>query len=137
MPGHRTDNPDLTRYATTRTAGGLLFIAGISARRADNTIPGVRTLANGAVELDALTQTLGCFDNLQILLQAHALDLAHVVDVTCFLVNMNDYGGFVDGFNQAFSGINPPTRTTVAVHQLPDPLLNVEIKAIAATSGSA
>ena len=43
---------------------------------------------------------------------------------------MNDF----KGYNQTYAGYfdeNGPTRTTVAVHQLPHPLILIEIKVIA------
>ena len=54
-----------------------------------------------------------------------------VVDVTSFLVNMNDFAGYnkVDG--EFFKPETGPTRTTVAVHQLPHPDLVIEIKVMA------
>ncbi len=131
MPGHRTDNEQLARYANAKRSGNLLFVAGVSGRGRDNKIPGVNHLSNGTVQLDPFEQTIACFANLEKLLAEHGLALDHLVDVTCYLVNMNDYGRFVDGFNEVFAEIEPPPRTTVSVHQLPDPLLNVEIKAIA------
>ena len=53
-----------------------------------------------------------------------------IVDVTTFLVNMNDFGGYNQVYGQYFNE-NGPTRTTVAVHQLPHPHLLIEIKVIA------
>ncbi len=50
--------------------------------------------------------------------------------MSCFLVSMNDFGGFNEVWAEFFDE-NGPTRTTVAVHQLPHPLLLVEMKAIA------
>ncbi|MDX1407702.1 MAG: RidA family protein, partial [Saprospiraceae bacterium] len=53
-----------------------------------------------------------------------------VVDVTTFLVNMNDFGGYNEVYGKYF-GFDGPTRTTVAVHQLPHPHLLIEMKVIA------
>ena len=47
-----------------------------------------------------------------------------------FLVNMNDFGGYNAAYSEFFD-YGGPTRTTVAVRQLPHPHLLVEIKAIA------
>lgn len=54
-----------------------------------------------------------------------------MVDLQCFLVNMDDYKGFNEVYNEYFNATEGPTRTTVAVHQLPHPNLLLEIKAIA------
>jgi 2-aminomuconate deaminase len=56
--------------------------------------------------------------------------LSNVVEITTFLVNMNDFGGYNEVYGEYFDETGP-TRTTVAVHQLPHPLLTIEIKAIA------
>jgi 2-aminomuconate deaminase len=53
-----------------------------------------------------------------------------VVEVSTFLVDMNDFAGY----NEVYAGFfteDPPARTTVAVHQLPHPHLLIEIKAVA------
>ena len=50
--------------------------------------------------------------------------------MTVFLVNMADNSGFNEAWNRFFDTCGP-TRTTVAVHQLPDPQLSIELKAIA------
>jgi len=129
--GHLSGRPELARYARVRRAGSLLFFAGISSRRPDNTIKGASLGPTGAAEIDIRAQTEGCIENLRAGLQREGLDLSNLVDVTAFLVNMSDYGGFVEAWNRFFDA-SGPTRTTVAVHQLPDPLLAVELKAIAA-----
>ncbi len=58
--------------------------------------------------------------------------MTDVVEVSSFLVNMNDFAGYNAVYAEWFGGMaNPPARTTVAVHQLPHPQLLVEIKAVA------
>jgi 2-aminomuconate deaminase len=47
-----------------------------------------------------------------------------------FLVDMQDYDAFNAVYNQYFTS-DGPTRTTVAVKQLPNPRLLIEIKAVA------
>ena len=56
--------------------------------------------------------------------------LSDVVEVSTFLVNMNDFGGYNDVYAEFFDS-DGPARTTVAVHQLPHPHLLIEIKAVA------
>jgi 2-aminomuconate deaminase len=53
-----------------------------------------------------------------------------LVEVQVFLVNMNDFGGFNEVWAEFFDH-DGPTRTTVAVHQLPHPHLVVEMRATA------
>ena len=59
-----------------------------------------------------------------------ALGLEDVVDITSFLVNMDDFAGYNEVYAEFFDSTGP-ARTTVAVHQLPNPLLLIEIKAMA------
>ena len=94
-------------------------------------VKGSSTGPTGALEIDIRAQTEGCIENLQAALDQEGLQLSSLVDVTVFLVNMADYGGFNEAWNRFFDG-SGPTRTTVAVHQLPDPQLAIELKAIAA-----
>jgi 2-aminomuconate deaminase len=129
--GHLSGSPRFTRYARARRAGDLLFLAGLSSRRPDNSVRGASRAASGALELDIRSQTEGCIENLRTALSAEGLQLADLVDVTVFLVSMTDYSGFNDAWNGYFDD-SGPTRTTVAVHQLPDPQLAIELKAIAA-----
>jgi 2-aminomuconate deaminase len=102
----------------------------VSARRADNSVQGASRERTGALEVDIRAQTEGCIENLRAALEAEGLGLEDVVDVTVFLVSMADYAGFNETWNRFF-GTSGPTRTTVAVHQLPDPELAIELKAIA------
>ena len=128
--GHLLGNPTLTQYARSRRAGNLLFLAGVSARRADNSVKGASRGRTGALEIDIRAQTEGCIENLLAALEAEGLGLEHLVDITVFLVSMADYGGFNETWNRFFDA-SGPTRTTVAAHQLPDPQLAIELKAIA------
>ena len=64
---------------------------------------------------------------MQITLGAGLTDL---VEISSFLVNMNDFDGYNVVYGEFFS-FDGPTRTTVAVHQLPHPHLLIEIKAVA------
>jgi 2-aminomuconate deaminase len=128
--GHLSGKPELARYARVRRAGSLLFLAGVSSRRPDDSIQGASIGPSGAPEIDIRAQTEGCIENLRAALAHEGLELSNLVDITVFLVHMADYGGFVEVWNRFFDA-SGPTRTTVAVHQLPDPLLAVELKAIA------
>ncbi len=63
-------------------------------------------------------------------LEAMDASLDDLVDLSCFLVNMNDFGGYNQVYAEYF-GYDGPTRTTVAVHQLPHPHLLIEMKVTA------
>ena len=51
-----------------------------------------------------------------------------MVEITTYLVNMNDFGGYNEVYGEFFD-YDGPARTTVAVHQLPHPHLLIEIRA--------
>ena len=82
------------------------------------------------IEIDIQAQTEGCIESLRAVLEAESLQLGNLVDVTVFLVSMADYGGFNEVWNRFFDS-GGPARTTVVVHDLPDPQLAIELKAIA------
>ncbi|WCT79141.1 RidA family protein [Novosphingobium humi] len=113
-----------------RRAGDLVFVSGTSSRREDGTFEGAEVDASGVTNLDIRTQSRAVIRNIGEILGHAGLSLSDVVEVSCFLVNMNDFGGFNEVWSEFF-GETGPTRTTVAVHQLPHPLLLVEMKAVA------
>ncbi|AJR26124.1 2-aminomuconate deaminase [Sphingobium sp. YBL2] len=113
-----------------RRAGDFIFISGTSARKPDNSIEGSDVDEMGVTQLDIKAQTRAVIENIRDILAAAGLDLSDLVEVSCFLVSMNDFGGFNEVWAEYFDETGP-TRTTVAVHQLPHPLLLVEMRAIA------
>ncbi|ONU32364.1 RidA family protein, partial [Burkholderia cenocepacia] len=56
--------------------------------------------------------------------------LSNLVEISAFLVNMSDFGGYNEVYAEYFDE-SGPARTTVAVHQLPHPHLLIEMKAVA------
>ena len=118
-------------YPHFRRAGDLVFVSGISSRRADNTLEGVSVDDLGTTALDIRAQTRAVIENLRDILQAAGGGLEDLVEVTTFLVNMNDFGGYNAVYGEYFDHATGPARTTVAVHQLPHPHLLIEIKATA------
>lgn len=124
----------LAHYPHARRVGNLLFVSGLSSRRPDNSHEGVTIHLNGVVEKDVRAQTQACIENLRIILQEAGGDLDNVVDITTFLIDMKDFPGYNEVYNRYFNASTGPTRTTVAVRQLPHPNLLIEIKAIAAFS---
>jgi 2-aminomuconate deaminase len=117
-------------YAHARQAGDFIFVSGTSSRQADDSIAGAK-LVDGKPALDIRAQTEAVLDNVERILRNFGAELHDVVEFTCFLVDMADYAGFNEVYNRRFDGMLPPTRTTVAVRQLPHPLLLLEIKAVA------
>ena len=113
-----------------RRAGDFVFVSGTSSRRQDGTFEGAEVDASGVTNLDIRAQTRAVIRNIGEILDHAGLSLSDVVEISCFLVSMNDFGGFNEVWAEYF-GESGPTRTTVAVHQLPHPLLLVEMKAVA------
>ncbi len=119
-------------YPHTKRAGDLIFVSGTSSRRADNTIAGVEIIDEmGTKRLDIVEQTRAVLNNIEKNLQKAGAEMSDVVDVTSFLVNMNDFAGYNKAYAEFFNAETGPARTTVAVHQLPHPDLVVEIKVMA------
>ena len=119
-------------YPHTKRAGDFIFVSGTSSRRADNTIAGVEIIDEmGTKRLDIVEQTRAVLNNIEKNLQKAGAEMSDVVDVTSFLVNMNDFAGYNKAYAEFFNAETGPARTTVAVHQLPHPDLVVEIKVMA------
>lgn len=118
------------RFPLAKRVGDLVYVSGTSARRPDNTIAGAGVDELGTTDLDIRAQTRAVLDNIAATLQTHGAALADLVQVTTYLVNMNDFGGYNQVWAEYFDE-TAPTRTTVAVHQLPHPHLLIEIQAVA------
>jgi len=86
--------------------------------------------ALGATRLDIREQTRAVIQNIRDILQSAGAQLQDVVELSTYLVNMNDFAGYNEVYGDFF-GYDGPARTTVAVHQLPHPHLLIEIKAMA------
>ena len=118
------------KYPHGKRVGDFIFVSGTSSRRADNTFEGVEVDEMGTTNLDIKKQTAAVIENIESILESFGASLKDVVDITTFLVNMNDFGGYNEVYGTFFDH-EGPTRTTVAVHQLPHPHLLIEIKAMA------
>jgi len=119
-------------YPHTKRVGDFIFVSGTSSRRPDNTIAGVDIIDEmGTKRLNIEAQTREVLKNIDANLQKVGSSIKDVVDVTTFLVNMNDFAGYNIAYAEFFNKDAGPARTTVAVHQLPHPDLVVEIKVMA------
>ncbi|MBB1606001.1 MULTISPECIES: RidA family protein [unclassified Pseudomonas] len=118
------------RFPHIKRAGDFLFVSGTSSRRPDNSFVGVEVDAMGTTNLDIRAQTRAVIENIRDILASEGASLADVVEISSFLVDMNDFGGYNQVYAEFFDE-NGPTRTTVAVHQLPHPHLRIEIKVVA------
>lgn len=119
-------------YPHVKVVGDFIFVSGTSSRKADNTFEGVELIDEmGTKKLDAYLQTKAVLENIDRNLKTVGASLKDVVDVSSFLVNMNDFADYNRAYAEFFDKETGPTRTTVAVHQLPHPDLVVEIKVTA------
>ncbi|MBE1564097.1 2-aminomuconate deaminase [Nonomuraea africana] len=118
------------RFPHVRRAGDFLYVSGTSSRRPDNTFAGVEVDEMGATDLDIRVQTRAVIENIGDILRAAGGSLDDLVQITTYLVNMNDFKGYNEVYAEFFDETGP-TRTTVAVHQLPHPHLLIEMQAVA------
>ncbi len=118
------------KFPHVKRAGDFLFVSGTSSRRPDNSFAGVEVDEMGTTRLDIREQTRAVIENIRGILESVGAGLEDLVEVSTFLVNMNDFGGYNEVYGEYFD-YDGPARTTVAVHQLPHPHLLIEIKAVA------
>ncbi|MFV0248578.1 MAG: RidA family protein [Tenacibaculum sp.] len=118
------------KFPHIKQVGDFIYLSGISSRKPDNSFVGVEVDSFGTCNLDIRKQTSAVIGNIKDILQEFNANLKDIIDITTYLVNMNDFGGYNEVYAMYFD-YNGPTRTTVAVHQLPHPHLLIEIKAIA------
>ena len=118
------------RFPHYKRAGDFIYVSGTSSRRPDNSFVGVEVDPMGVTKLDIRAQTRAVIENIRDILESAGSNLSDLVETQVFLVNMNDFGGFNEVWAEFFN-YDGPTRTTVAVHQLPHPHLLIEIKAVA------
>jgi len=118
------------KFPHVKRAGDFLFLSGTSSRRPDNSFAGAAVDAMGTTTLDIRAQTRAVIENVRDILAGVGASLSDVVEVSTYLVSMNDFGGYNEVYGEFF-GFDGPSRTTVAVHQLPHPHLLIEIKVVA------
>ncbi len=118
------------RFPHIKRGGDFLFVSGTSSRRPDGSFEGVEADDSGTPQLDIRLQTRAVIENIRDILQSVGADLGDIVDISSFLVNMRDFDGYNEVYAEFFD-FDGPTRTTVAVHQLPHPHLLIEIKVVA------
>jgi 2-aminomuconate deaminase len=118
------------KFPHFKRAGDFIYVSGTSSRLPDNSFAGATADAMGTTSLDIRVQTRAVINNIRDILANAGASLSDLVEVSSFLVNMNDFGGYNEVYGEYFDS-NGPARTTVAVHQLPHPHLLIEIKAVA------
>jgi 2-aminomuconate deaminase len=118
------------KYPHVKRAGDFLIVSGTSSRRSDNSIAGAHVDEMGTTHFDIRVQTRAVIENIRDILRSAGADLRDIVEITSYLVNMNDFAGYNEVYAEYFD-YDGPARTTVAVHQLPHPHLLIEIRAVA------
>ena len=118
------------KYPHVKRAGDFFIVSGTSSRRADNSIAGAEVDEFGTTKLDIRVQTAAVLENIHDILASVGSGLEDIVEITSYLVNMNDFAGYNEVYGKYFTN-DGPARTTVAVHQLPHPHLLIEIRAVA------
>lgn len=99
-----------------RRAGPFVFLSGV----------GPASLG----ECDIRSQTAATIDALRAVLEELGGGLENMVEVTTYLVNMNDFAGYNDAYSRYFSP-DGPARTTVAVERLSRSGQLIEMRATA------
>ena len=106
----------LGAYPHLKRAGDFVFISGTSSRRKDNSITGME-IVDGEKIYDIRKQTRAVLENIKDYLSEIGATLEDVVDVTTFLVNMDDFSGYNEVYGEFFAATSGPARTTIAAHQ--------------------
>jgi 2-aminomuconate deaminase len=131
VPGKATPRG---RFPHVTVAGNLAWVSGTSSRRPDDTIAGAETGADGELRLDIAEQTRAVLANIADILASVGAGLVDLVQVTTYLTSMADFDAYNAVYAEHFDETGP-TRTTVAVAELPHPHLLIEIQAVAVLPG--
>jgi len=117
-------------YPHLKRVDDFIFLSGTSARRADDSFAGVTEEEDGRVVIDIVRQTRATIEKIREMLQDVGAKLNDLVDLQAYLLDMADYEAFNSVYAEYFD-YDGPTRTTVAVKQLPHPHQGVMIRAFA------
>ena len=82
------------KFPHVKRAGDFLFVSGTSSRRPDNTLVGVEVDEMGTTHLDIVAQTTAVIENIRDILGSVDATLDDVVEISTYLVNMNDFAGY-------------------------------------------
>jgi 2-aminophenol/2-amino-5-chlorophenol 1,6-dioxygenase subunit alpha len=120
-------------YPHARRVGDLLYLSGLGPRDPEtDKVPGgpVWDADGTRNEYDAAAQTEAVIDNMKRVLAASGATIEDVVDVTCYLIDMErDFAAFNAVYAKHFGDVQA-TRTTLEINRLPTPIA-VEFKVIA------
>lgn len=96
-------------YSQAVIAGGMIYTAGQLPRD-----PATSQLVSGGIS----EQAEQVFDNLEAVLQGCGAGFGHVVKVTVYLMDLNDFTAF-NGVMERRFGDHKPARTTIQAAKLP------------------
>lgn len=120
-------------FPHARKVGNLLFLSGIGPRQPrTDAIPGgpVWDEHGNKRDYDIEAQTRAVIENVRTVLEASGSSLDRVIDVQCYLIDMErDFPRFNAVYAAYFAQIQA-TRTTVQIDRLPTPIA-VEFKVVA------
>ena len=119
-------------YPHARRVGDLLFLSGIGPReKGVSDIPGVILDEDGDIaSYDIEAQCHSVFRNVRYILEDAGSRWGNLIDVTVFLINMQDDFPIFNRIYAEYFKDNQPSRTTVEVSRLPTKIA-VEVKCIA------
>ena len=109
-------------YSQANKANGFIFVSGQVALD-----PKTGAMLNG----DIRQQTERVMENLKGIVEAAGSKMQHIVKITVFLKDLNDFEAMNEVYARYFA-LAPPARSTVQVARLPKDAL-VEIEAITTT----
>lgn len=110
-------------YSQAISANGLVFCSG--------QIP-LDPETGELIEGSIAEQTKRCMKSLAAVLDAAGTDVSHILKVTVYLTNIDDYAEFNEAYGD-FVGADPPARAAFAVSALPKGA-QVEIECVAQAS---
>ncbi len=126
-------------YPHARRVGDTLYLSGLGPRDPrDNSVPGgpVWNEAGERQDYDIRAQTEAVISNMKLVLAESGASIDDVVDVTCYLIDMErDFAGFNEVYAKHFGPVQA-TRTTLEINRLPTPIA-VEFKVMAAAPRAA
>lgn len=99
-----------------RRAGPFVFVSG--------------TCADDCLDQDMREQTRSCITSISDTLESLGGGLENLVEVTSYLVRMEDFVDYNETYSKFFS-VDGPARTTVAVERLAKPDALIEMRGVA------